>query len=189
MGRYTRRFAAVVSYRSVLAVLEQKNVEGTQAMITHPFPPLYDKHSKILILGSFPSVKSREQKFFYGHPQNRFWRVAARVYGCETPGTVEEKRAFLLSNGIALWDVIASCDITGSADSSIQHVAANDLLEILENAEIQRIFLNGRTAEKYYNRYTRPAVGRDAVCLPSTSPANAAWTLERLAEAWKIIKI
>lgn len=95
-------------------------------MICHPFPPIYDGNSRILILGSFPSVKSREQLFFYGHPQNRFWRVTAAVYGSEAPGTIPEKKEFLLSHGIALWDVIASCEITGSSDSSIKNVAVND---------------------------------------------------------------
>ncbi len=155
--------------------------------IHHPFPPLYDENSKILILGSFPSVKSREQMFFYGHPQNRFWRVLAAVLGCEIPKTVPEKRTLLLSHGIALWDVIASCEINGSSDSSITNVAVNDLSEILAIANIGHIFVNGRTAEKYYNKYTKPVIGRDAVCLPSTSPANAAWSVERLAAAWSVI--
>jgi hypoxanthine-DNA glycosylase len=157
-------------------------------MIQHPFPPLYDENSKILILGSFPSVKSREQNFFYGHPQNRFWKVVATVLKKEIPTTIEEKRAFLLSSNIALWDVIASCEITGSSDSSIKNVVANDLTEILETANIKKIFVNGKTAEKYYNRYIKNRIGRDAVCLPSTSPANAMWNVESLVEEWKKIK-
>ncbi len=157
-------------------------------MLKHPFPPLYDKNSKILILGSFPSVKSREQNFFYGHPQNRFWKVVATVLEKEIPTTIEEKREFLLSSNIALWDVIASCEITGSSDSSIKNVVANDLTEILETANIKKIFVNGKTAEKYYNRYVKDKVGRDAVCLPSTSPANAMWNVESLVEEWKKIK-
>ena len=156
-------------------------------MLQHPFPPLYDKNSKILILGSLPSVKSREQMFFYGHPQNRFWKVVSSVLGKETPLTIEEKRRFLLSNNIAVWDVIASCDITGSSDGTIRNVVANDLTEILENAEIQQIFVNGKTAEKYYNRYIRKAINRDAICLPSTSPANAGWRMDKLIDAWSII--
>lgn len=156
-------------------------------MIYHPFPPLYDGNSKILILGSFPSVKSREQLFFYGHPQNRFWKVVAAVCGCETPNGTEEKKRFLYNNGIALWDVIASCEINGSSDSSIKNVTANDLSGILNASPIKRIFVNGKTAEKYYNKYTKNIIGREAVCLPSTSPANAAWTYEKLIEAWKII--
>ncbi len=157
-------------------------------MLQHPFPPLYDKNSKILILGSFPSVKSREQNFFYGHPQNRFWKVVAKVLEKEIPTTIEEKREFLLSSNIALWDVIASCEITGSSDSSIKNVVANDLTEILETANIKKIFVNGKTAEKYYNRYIKNRIGRDAVCLPSTSPANAMWNVESLVEEWKKIK-
>lgn len=156
-------------------------------MIEHPFPPLYDENSKILILGSFPSVKSREQMFFYGHPQNRFWRVVSGVLGKKTPTAIEEKRAFLHENHIALWDVIASCDITGSSDSSIKNVVPNDLGEILKNAKIERIFVNGKAAEKYYNKYTRDALNCTAVYLPSTSPANAAQTLEKLIKAWSII--
>lgn len=158
-------------------------------MIKHPFPPLYDKNSKILILGSFPSVKSREQMFFYGHPQNRFWKVVASVFNASVPKTTEEKKNFLLANNIALWDVIASCEITGSADSSIKNAVINDISKILDNSDIQKIFVNGKTAEKYYNKYTKPLIHRNAVLLPSTSPANAAWNIEKLIESWKIIKI
>lgn len=157
-------------------------------MPQHPFPPLYDKNSKILILGSFPSVKSREQIFFYGHPQNRFWKVISSVLGTEMPITIEEKKNFLHSNNIALWDVIAYCDITGSSDSSIKNVVANDLTEILNNANIKQIFVNGKTAEKYYNKYIRNSINREAVQLPSTSPANAAWNIDKLVDAWKAIQ-
>ena len=157
-------------------------------MPQHPFPPLYDKDSKVLILGSFPSVKSREQMFFYGHPQNRFWRVISAVLAVNTPISIEEKTEMLHSNHIALWDVIASCDILGSSDSSIKNVVANDLSEILKIANIAQIFVNGKTAEKYYNKYIRDKIGREAVCLPSTSPANAAFNVDRLIEAWSIIK-
>ena len=158
-------------------------------MICHPIAPVYDNKSKILILGSFPSVKSREYQFFYGHPQNRFWKVIAHVMDVPVPDTIEEKRAMLLSSNIALWDVIASCDVTGSSDSSIKNVVPNDLGRILEHTDIQRIFVNGKTAEKYYNKYIRKTTGRDAVCLPSTSPANAGWSLERLCEAWRVIRL
>ena len=158
-------------------------------MPKHPFPPLYDKNSKVLILGSFPSVKSREEMFFYGHPQNRFWKVIAAVTGEETPVTIEEKSRLLHKNHIALWDVIASCDITGSSDSSIKNAVANDLTVILESADIKQIFVNGKTAEKYYNKYIRDTIGIEAVCLPSTSPANAGWNLEKLIEAWRAILI
>lgn len=157
-------------------------------MIRHPFPPLYNKDSVILILGSFPSVKSREQMFFYGHPQNRFWRVISSVFECAEPETIEEKKQFLFKNGIALWDVIASCEITGSSDSSIRNVKVNDISKILKEADIRQIFVNGRTAEKYFKKYTKPLINRDAVCLPSTSPANAAWSVQRLVESWKVLK-
>lgn len=156
-------------------------------MINHPFPPLYDGDSKILILGSFPSVKSREQRFFYGHPQNRFWRVTAAVFDRPVPHTIEEKRAFLHENHIAVWDVIASCEITGSSDSSIKNVVPNDLRPVLDAADIKSIFVNGRAAQKYYIKYQEPVLGRKAVYLPSTSPANAALSQDRLIEHWKII--
>lgn len=156
--------------------------------IQHPFPPLYDAQSEILILGSFPSVKSREQQFFYGHPQNRFWRVTAAVCGAEVPVTIEEKRAFLLRNHIALWDVIASCEITGSSDSSIRNVVPNDLTPIFETAQIRQIYVNGGTAAKYYDKYQKPILQRDAIRLPSTSPANAAWSVERLVSVWQCIR-
>ncbi len=157
-------------------------------MLNHPFPPLYDENSKVLILGSFPSVKSREQNFFYGHPQNRFWKVVSAVMDTDTPVTIEEKSNFLHENHIALWDVIASCDITGSSDSSIKNVVANDLADILKNADISQIFVNGKTAEKYYNKYIRNTIDREAVCLPSTSPANAGWSVKKLVDAWTVIK-
>ena len=156
--------------------------------IQHPFPPLYDAQSEILILGSFPSVKSREQQFFYGHPQNRFWRVTAAVFGAEVPVTIEEKRAFLLQNHIALWDVIASCEITGSSDSSIRNVVPNDLTPIFKIAQIRQIYVNGGTAAKYYDKYQKPILQKDAIRLPSTSPANAAWSVERLISVWQCIR-
>ncbi|WP_248403281.1 DNA-deoxyinosine glycosylase [Butyrivibrio fibrisolvens] len=157
-------------------------------MIKHPINPVYDNNSRILVLGSFPSVKSREVMFFYGHPQNRFWKVTAAVFGESVPQTIDEKRAFLLRNHIAVWDVIASCDIDGSADSTIKNVVANDLSVILDNAPIEAIFVNGKTAEKYYKKYTEKVTNRKAICLPSTSPANAAWSVDKLVEAWSVIK-
>ena len=156
-------------------------------MIKHPIDPVYDKNSRVLILGSFPSVKSREENFFYGHPQNRFWRVIAAVFGADTPESVKDKREFLISHGVALWDVLASCEIEGSSDSSIKNAVANDISPILKAAEIEKIFVNGKTAEKYYNKYIKNVIGREAICLPSTSPANAAWSLDKLTDAWKII--
>ena len=154
-------------------------------MVVHPIAPVFDENSRILILGSFPSVKSREEMFFYGHPQNRFWRVLAAVFGAQTPETPEEKRVFLLSHGVALWDVLASCEIEGSADSSIKNAVPNDLSPIFKTAKIDQVFVNGKTAEKYYNKYMKKTLGRAAVCLPSTSPANAAWSVERLVKAWR----
>ncbi len=156
--------------------------------VSHPIPPVYDENSRILILGSFPSVKSREAHFFYGHPRNRFWAVTSRIMGEPVPETTAEKKAFLLRNRIAVWDVIGSCVITGSADSSIKDVVPNDLSEILEGADIRQIFVNGKTAEKMYVRYTQQVTGRECICLPSTSPANAAWSEMRLVDAWRIIK-
>lgn len=158
-------------------------------MIHHPIAPIYDESSKALILGSFPSVKSREEAFFYGHPQNRFWRVLAAVFEDEIPMSVEEKRAFLLTHNVALWDVIASCDIIGSSDSSITNVQPNDIAGLLAASSIERIFVNGKTALKYYNIYIKNTVNREALCLPSTSPANASWSLEKLVEAWSVVKI
>ena len=153
--------------------------------ITHPFPALYDQDSHILILGSFPSVKSREQQFFYGHPQNRFWRVMAAVLASEVPQTVEEKKAMLLEHHVALWDSIASCSIEGSSDASIENVVPNDLTPIFSASEIRQVFCNGKKSWEMYHRYIEPLNGRPAVCLPSTSPANAAWSAERLTQAWR----
>ena len=158
-------------------------------MIVHPIEPVFDKNSKILILGSFPSVRSREEGFFYGHKQNRFWKVVSAVFEEEVPKTIPLKKAFLLRNHIALWDVIHSCDITGSSDSSIKNVVANDLSIILEHSGIRKIFVNGKTAEKYYIKYSEKDTHIKAICLPSTSPANAAFSVDRLTEAWKTIKL
>ena len=157
-------------------------------MRVHPIAPVFDETSGILILGSFPSVKSREANFFYGHPQNRFWKVVSAVFGEETPNTTEEKKAFLLRNHIAVWDVIHSCDIEGSSDSSIRNVIPNDLSLILNKVDIRTIYVNGKTAYRYYQKYTEKVTGRPAVCLPSTSPANASWTLEKLIGEWNCIR-
>lgn len=156
-------------------------------MLVHTIAPVYDAHSEILILGSFPSVKSREQQFFYGHKQNRFWKVMAQVLGCKTPESIEEKRAMLLSHHIAVWDVIASCEITGSSDASIRDVTPNDLSRILNVADIRAIYTNGGKAYQLYQKYLLQTTGREAYLLPSTSPANAGYSLERLVEAWRVI--
>ena len=155
--------------------------------VRHTFEPVWDGNSRILILGSFPSVKSREQGFYYGHPRNRFWKVLAAVAGGPEPQTMEEKKAFLLERGIAIWDVIASCEIEGSSDSSIRDVIPNDINGLLEKSGIRRIYANGAKAGELYRRYAEKKTGKEAVILPSTSPANAAWSLERLTEAWKVI--
>jgi hypoxanthine-DNA glycosylase len=154
----------------------------------HNMPPIYDENSEILILGSFPSVKSREAKFYYQTPQNRFWRVVAAVFEQDVPRTVEEKRAFLLRNRIALWDVIASCEIEGSSDQTIRDAVPNDLTPILSTANIRQIFVNGRKAEQLFNRLIAPKIGRKAICLPSTSPANASKSLEQLIREWSVIR-
>ena len=156
--------------------------------LRHPFPAIYAPDSRILILGSFPSVKSREQKFFYGHPQNRFWRVLAALLGTSVPQTVEEKQDFLLAHRIALWDVIASCEIAGSSDASIRNAVPNDLTPILETASIRQIFTNGGTAHRLYRKYIYPLTGREDIFLPSTSPANAARSLDALVDAWEIVR-
>lgn len=156
--------------------------------VTHPIPPLFDASSRILILGSFPSAKSREGLFFYHHPQNRFWKVLAGVLEEPVPGSIEEKKIFLLKHRIALWDVIASCTIEGSSDSTIKNVVPNDLSGILSAADISRIFCNGGASFQYYKKYQEPRTGRAAVRLPSTSPANAAWSLDRLIREWAAIR-
>ena len=152
--------------------------------LKHTFDPVFDTESKILILGSFPSVKSRENNFFYGHPQNRFWKVMANVLNWEIPSTIEEKKAMLLSNHVAVWDVIASCSIQGSSDTSIKDVVVNDFSKILENSKVERIYVNGGKAYELYHKYAEKVTGIKATKLPSTSPANAAWSLEKLIKTW-----
>ena len=156
--------------------------------IIHPIPPVFDEHSRVLILGSFPSVKSREAAFFYGHPQNRFWRLMALLFEAEVPLTVEEKTHLVLTHRLALWDTIHSCTITGSSDSSIRDVVPNDLSVILNNSRVDRVFCNGAASYKLYQKYIYPQTKLHAAQLPSTSPANAAWSMERLQKAWEIIK-
>lgn len=152
--------------------------------VVHEFESVYDEHSRILILGSFPSVKSREQQFYYGHPQNRFWKVTAGVCKEDVPVTIEEKKAFLYRNHIALWDVIESCDIIGSSDSSIKNVIPNDMEVILHKADIRAIYANGDKAYRLFLKYCKKEGQPNVYKLPSTSPANAAWSVERLTKAW-----
>ena len=154
----------------------------------HTIPPIYDKDSRILILGSFPSVHSREVGFYYGHPQNRFWRILSALFEEELPEDNEARRAFLLRHHIALWDVIASCEITGSSDSSIKNAVPNDLRPLLNATQISHVYTNGGTAHRLYTRHLYPTLGIPATPLPSGSPANAAWSLERLVEAWRVIR-
>lgn len=154
----------------------------------HNIEPVYDEHSRILILGSFPSVRSRETQFFYGHPQNRFWKLLARIYEEDVPQNVEQKKAFLRKNNIAIWDVIASCDINGSSDSSIRNVVPNDISIITQTCHICHIYCNGKQSYRLYRKYVEPQLNREAVCLPSTSPANAAWDLNKLESSWNIIR-
>ena len=158
-----------------------------QTQSRHPFPPVYDEHSRILILGSFPSVRSRDTGFYYGHPRNRFWNTLAAMLCTSVPQTVEEKKAFLLAHRIALWDTCAACTVTGSADTAIRHVVPNDIRPILAAADIRAVFCGGKTAHRLYERHILPQTGIPAVCLPSTSPANAACSQEALQTAWSVI--
>ncbi len=155
--------------------------------IIHPIPAFYRENSRILILGSFPSIKTRESGFFYGHPQNRFWKVMAALFHEAVPVSNTEKAAMLERNRVALWDSIHSCDIIGSSDSSIKNAVPNDFSEILNTAEIKHIYTNGKQSHAVYSRYCLPQTGIEDICLPSTSPANAAWTLEKLIAAWSVI--
>lgn len=156
-----------------------------EKQIIHPIKPIYDKNSQVLILGSFPSVKSREASFYYAHPQNRFWRVISSICQSAIPESNEEKERLLRDNHIAVWDVIHSCEITGSADSTIKNVVPNDISEIINNSAVSRIFTNGKKANALYCKYLESQTGIKAVCLPSTSPANASWSIEKLTEQWK----
>lgn len=156
--------------------------------VEHGFGPEYDTESRILILGSFPSVKSREQAFYYGHPQNRFWKVLAALAKTEVPQTVEEKKEWLHTHHVAVYDVIASCEIEGSSDSSIRNVKPADIGKMIEESKIERIYTNGKTAGKLYRRYQAKDCGLPMEELPSTSPANAAYTLEKLVQAWSAVR-
>lgn len=162
--------------------MTMKQTEYTN--ITHSFPPFYSESSRLLILGSFPSVKSREDGFFYGHPQNRFWKVLAAVYGEAVPTDIGQKKALLGRHGLALYDVIYSCDIIGSSDSSIKNVVPANLNEIIGNSQVSRIILNGKTAERFFRRYQDGSLLDMAAVMPSTSSANAAFSLQKLTEVW-----
>lgn len=153
--------------------------------VDHPFPPVADESCRILILGSFPSVKSREDGFFYGHPQNRFWRMLAAIFDEPFPTDIPARKALLLRHHIALWDVIASCRIDGSSDATIRDAVPVDISRVTSIAPIRCIVCNGTLAGKLYQKHLQPLTGLPAVVLPSTSPANASWSLERLVSAWK----
>ena len=155
--------------------------------VVHTIPPLYDCHSRVLLLGSIPSPKSREIGFFYGHPQNRFWRVLAAVLGEEVPQTIEDKRAMCLKHHVALWDTIARCDIVGASDTSIRNAEPNDIGKLVRESEITRIFATGGKSAELYRKLIEPTLHIPTTQLPSTSPANAAWSLERLIEAYRVI--
>ena len=156
--------------------------------IKHEFAPVYDENSRVLILGTFPSVKSREQQFYYGHPQNRFWKVMARLTDEAVPVTIQEKKKLLLAHGIAVWDVIESCDIRGSSDSSIRNVVPANLKKVLDGSNIRVIYANGGTAKRLYDRYQKKNCQREITGLPSTSPANAAYSVDRLMESWGAVR-
>ena len=190
----TANTAKTAKSANTIKNIKTATTADTTQLLTHPFEPLFDAESRILILGSFPSVKSREQNFFYGHPQNRFWKVLAHVFAdtanVNVPSTIPEKREFLLSHHVALWDVINSCRIRGSSDASIRDAVPTDLRRILDHSKVDRIFVNGQTAYKLYQKHQQNQIemaGIPAMVLQSTSPANAAWSLERLTEAWKVI--
>ena len=165
-------------------VIKEADAPGYQH-VEHTFEPVFDEHSEVLILGSFLSVKSREEGFYYGHPQNRFWKLLARLTEEPVPETIEEKKAMLLKHHIALWDVVHSCDIVGSSDSSIKNVVPCEFNRILSVSPIRQICANGTKAWQLYHKYCEKETGREAVKLPSTSPANAIFTLDRLATVWK----
>lgn len=161
----------------MIAMTDYRHVE-------HTFGPVYDSESRILILGSFPSVKSREISFYYGHPQNRFWKLLSLLFNEE----IKDKKTFLLKHHIALFDVIESCDIIGSSDTSIRNVKPNDLSLIINNSKIETVYLNGSKAYELYKKYCADKYDIDAIKLPSTSPANAAYSIDDLFNEWKIIR-
>ena len=177
-----------VSLILLLNIFMKEGIPMAQSShVLHEIHPVFNTDSRILILGSFPSVKSRENNFYYGHKQNRFWKLLAKLCEDETPQTVEEKTAMLLRHHIAIWDVIQSCDIKGSSDSSIKNVTPTDLKQILDHCQIRQIYANGNKAGALYKKYQQPLTERDILVLPSTSPANAAWSLDRLYEKWSEI--
>ena len=154
---------------------------------SHEFPPVFDENSEILILGSFPSVKSRQESFFYANPQNRFWKMMAQLLNESTPKDTKDKIVMLKKHKIALWDVIESCDIVGSSDSSISNVVPVDISQILSRANIIKVYANGGKAFELYNKYLYPKTQLEITKLPSTSPANAGYSFDKLLSEWKKI--
>lgn len=155
--------------------------------LTHPFAPVVSENSKILILGSFPSVKSREEGFYYGHPRNRFWRMLADIFGCGVPATVEEKRKLVISHGLALWDTLACCNIHASSDASIREEEPNDIPGFVQMYPVKKVLFNGKASYKYYEKYYKNNIimkNIEKVIMPSTSPANAAASLGMLEKIW-----
>ena len=161
--------------------------KATRTRVTHEFPALYDRESQVLMLGSIPSPKSREMAFYYGHPQNRFWKVMAAVLGEDIPETIPQKKAMLKKHHIALWDVLDSCTIVGASDTSIEDPVVNNIGELVKKSKVSRIFCTGATAYNLYKKFCANDVGIEAIKLPSTSPANCAVSLEKLVEAYKVI--
>ena len=162
-------------------------MKNSYQTVNHTFEPIYDKNSKILILGTIPSPKSRENVFYYGNPKNRFWRVLSAVLDEALPENNEQRTALLLRNKIALWDVLKSCDIKGGSDSSIKNPVANDILPILDSADIKAVFTTGKRAFELYNRLILPESEIEAICLPSPSPANCAVSIDELVEKYRVI--
>lgn len=160
---------------------------NTYEHVSHTFEPVFDSNAKILILGTFPSVKSREQHFYYGHPKNRFWNLLSLLLKDSCPNTITEKKIFLRKHKIAVWDVIESCDIIGSSDSSIKNVVPADIPSLLKKSEIKAIFANGAKAYDLYQKYTFAKTKFPITKLPSTSPANASFSIEKLQDNWKVI--
>lgn len=149
----------------------------------HTLEPIYNKNSKILILGSFPSIVSRDNMMYYSHPQNRFWKVMSIIFN----ENIDDRKSFVLKKGIALWDVIASCEIEGSSDSSIKGVEVNDIDLILNNSKVSKIFVVGKKAYQLYNKFIYPKIGITGILLSSTSPANASKKLEDLVKEYSVI--
>ena len=163
----------------------KKTKDDNYEFLEHTLEPIYDKNSKILILGSFPSVKSRANSFYYGHPQNRFWEVLSFLTKEKLPSSISGKKNLALKHKIAIWDVISSCQIIGSSDSSIKDVTPIDITKITKASNIQAIYTNGGLSNKLYKKYLLKTTGIEAIALPSTSPANARYSIEKLKEVWQ----